>query len=66
MVTSPALCGLVTEGKTVAEARHEDGHSTLEAATPTSHASNGREALDRQTGVIVYVGQEATRHGGVR
>jgi hypothetical protein len=35
-------------------------------ATPTFHASDGREALDRRTGDIRHVKQEATRHGGVR
>lgn len=64
-VTSPALRDLVTEGKTVAENRHESGHSTLEAATPMSHASNGRKALGRRAGEIAPVRQEAAHHGGV-
>jgi hypothetical protein len=38
-VTSSALRGLVTEEKTVAEARHEGGYPTLEA-TPASRTSN--------------------------
>lgn len=49
------------------EAWHEDGHPTSEAttseATPTSRASNGREALNRRAGEIRRAGQEATRHG---
>jgi hypothetical protein len=64
-VTRSALRGLMTEGKTVAENRYEGGHSTLEAATPMSHASNGRKALGRQTGEIAPVRQEAAHHGGV-
>jgi hypothetical protein len=65
IVTRSALRGLVTEEKTGAENRHEGGHSTLAAATPMSRASNGREALDRQTGEIAPVRQEAAHHGGV-
>ena len=41
IVTRSALRGLVTEGKTVAEAQHEGGYPTLEAATPASCASDG-------------------------
>jgi Asp-tRNA(Asn)/Glu-tRNA(Gln) amidotransferase A subunit family amidase len=52
------------------EARHEGDHPTLEAATPeatpTSRASNGREAGTWRAGEIWHVGREASRHGCAR
>jgi hypothetical protein len=52
------------------EARHEGDHPTLEAATPeatpTSRASNGREACNWRAGEIRHVGREASRHGCAR
>jgi hypothetical protein len=50
--------------------RHEGGYPSLETATPaatlTSRASNGREALNRRVGEIRPMKEETTRHGCVR